>query len=76
MELFWIGKRIGQIRMYKQYTQGHLGSVAGMSQSEISKMEKGKRDPGFTATLKMLRYMKVKISSVVTDDGEKAEDPL
>lgn len=67
---------MGQIRAHKQLTQGHLGSVAGMSQSEMSKMEKGKRDPGFTATLKMLRYMQVKVSSVVTDDGEKAEDLL
>ncbi len=66
---YWIGKRLRLFRREKELKQSILGSVAGMCQSDVSRMENGELDPGFHSVMAMLQVMGRKLSEVVDDEG-------
>jgi transcriptional regulator with XRE-family HTH domain len=73
---YWVGERLRLLRQANKLTQEHLGSVAGMCQSSVCKMEKGEEDPGFHAVLTMLRYMNAKVTDIVGEDGHPGKTEL
>ena len=66
---YWVGEYIRVYRARQKITQEALGAVAGISQGQMSKIEKCEADPGIHELLVMLKYLGKSITDVVDGCG-------
>lgn len=62
-----IGDRFKQIRLDKKLNQNQFGEILGVSNTAISKLEKGERN--FTEQMKMIIYSKLNVNNEFLENG-------
>ena len=69
-----LGKKLAQIRSYLGISQDGLVRALGLSEkltrNDISKYERGVREPSLSVLLKYARVAKVSLESIIDDDSE------
>lgn len=68
-----IGKRIGQIREEKGLTQSALAREMGVSQSAVSQIEAGERNPSYEMLRQIATALKVSVPHLVGAPVEKLD---
>ena len=67
-----LGKKLAQIRSYLRVSQGGLVRALGLSaklaRTEISKYERGLREPALPVLLKYARAAKINVEVIIDDD--------
>ncbi|MCL2177338.1 MAG: helix-turn-helix domain-containing protein [Firmicutes bacterium] len=55
-------ERLAELREEKNFTKRQLADEAGFAHTNISRWERGIREPGITAVVKLARYFDVSVS--------------
>ena len=67
-----LGERVRALRMSRGISQGALAEAAGMSQTTLSRLEKGHQCPSLEGVERIAKALGVSIAMVVDFDGEIA----
>lgn len=62
-----LGARLRQLRHDARLTQEQLGFLCNMDMSEISRIERGARDPRLTTLLRIAVALELEVSDLVKD---------
>lgn len=69
LETEQLGKRIKSLRMARAMSQAELAKAANISQSTITQLEKGLKDPTFSTLRGISNALNIPISKIVAEDG-------
>lgn len=59
------GKRIKQIRLKKNFSQGDVARILGVHRTYISGLERGKRNPSLLTVHKVAKALGVSVKEIV-----------
>lgn len=69
-ELQKLGKRIKQVRLYRDLRLLDLEVISGINDSDISRYERGKENIEFQTIFKLAKALKVNVSTLTDYDGD------
>jgi transcriptional regulator with XRE-family HTH domain len=69
-----LGRRLKQLRLEAGLTQEKLGIATGLSQTYLSGIENGTRNPSIKTLDKIARALKVSISDITNFDNYQIKD--
>ena len=70
-----LGSRLKALREARGWTQAHLAELAGMTASEISRVECGAREPRFTTLEQLAQSLGVPPEQLFVDGSERPVQP-
>ena len=71
-----LGQDIASERKRRNLTQGELEVLSGVGQAEISKIERGTANPTRDTLIRIAGAMRLKISLVPDDSGDRSTAPI
>lgn len=69
MDAMKIGEKLKQLRERNLLTQAELGSAAGVSRDQVSRIERDEVDPRFSTIRKLAAALEVDPRELTTQDG-------
>ena len=66
-EIDAFGRNVMEARIRRRLTQGQLGERSGIHFTEISRIERGLRDPRLTTLIRLARALKLRPARLLDD---------